>query len=159
MGGYPSTIFAGYISDKFFKGYRMPPAIIAISIIFFCIFGYWQSESLLWVTFFRLLFVGCLIYIPQFLASVQTMDIVPPFAVGSAVGLRGFMSYIVGANLGTTLFGVLADKFGWNAGFYLLLVSMCSLVITFCVLAHFGAKELDAKEAELEQLQPAEANS
>ena len=44
----PSTIFAGYISDKFFKGYRMPPAIIAVSIIFFCIFGYWQSESLLW---------------------------------------------------------------------------------------------------------------
>ena len=153
----PSTIFAGYISDKFFKGYRMPPAIIAISIIFFCIFGYWQSESLLWVTFFAAI-VGCLIYIPQFLASVQTMDIVPPFAVGSAVGLRGFMSYIVGANLGTTLFGVLADKFGWNAGFYLLLVA-CVLCITFCVLAHFGAKELDAKEAELEQLQPAEANS
>ena len=66
----PSTIFAGYISDKFFKGYRMPPAIIAISIIFFCIFGYWQSESLLWVTFFAAI-VGCLIYIPQFLASVQ----------------------------------------------------------------------------------------
>ena len=153
----PSTIFAGYISDKFFKGYRMPPAIIAISIIFFCIFGYWQSESLLWVTFFAAI-VGCLIYIPQFLASVQTMDIVPPFAVGSAVGLRGLMIYIVGANLGTTLFGVLADKFGWNAGFYLLLVA-CVLCITFCVLAHLGAKELDAKEAELEQLQPAEANS
>ena len=153
----PSTLFAGYISDKFFKGYRMPPAIIAVSIIFFCIFGYWQSESLLWVTFFAAV-VGCLIYIPQFLASVQTMDIVPPFAVGSAVGLRGFMSYIVGANLGTTLFGVLADKFGWNAGFYLLMVA-CILCITFCVLAHFGAKELDAKEAELEQLQTAEANS
>ena len=28
----PSTIFAGYISDKFFKGYRMPPAIIAVSL-------------------------------------------------------------------------------------------------------------------------------
>lgn len=153
----PSTIFAGYISDKFFKGYRMPPAIIAVSIIFFCIFGYWQSESLLWVTFFAAV-VGCLIYIPQFLASVQTMDIVPPFAVGSAVGLRGFMSYIVGANLGTTLFGVLADKFGWNAGFYLLLVA-CVLCVTFCVLAHFGAKELDAKEAELEQLQTTEAKS
>ena len=96
MGGYSFYYFAGYISDKFFKGYRMPPAIIAISIIFFCIFGYWQSESLLWVTFFAAI-VGCLIYIPQFLASVQTMDIVPPFAVGSAV-IRGFMSYIVGAN-------------------------------------------------------------
>ena len=36
--------------------------------------------------------------------------------------------------------------------------SMCSLYYILC-MAHFGAKELDAKEAELEQLQPAEANS
>ncbi|MCI6407705.1 MULTISPECIES: phosphoglycerate transporter PgtP [Bacillota] len=141
----PSTIFAGYISDKFFKGYRMPPAIMAVTIIFFCIFGYWQSENLFWVTFFAAV-IGCLIYIPQFLASVQTMDIVPPFAVGSAVGLRGFMSYIVGANFGTTLFGILADRWGWNAGFYLLFAA-CILCVTFCILAHFGAKELDKKEA------------
>lgn len=44
---------------------------------------------------------GCLIYIPQFLASVQTMEVVPAFAVGSCVGLRGFMSYVVGTSLGT----------------------------------------------------------
>ena len=39
--------------------------------------------------------------IPQFLVSVQTMEVVPAFAVGSYVGLRGFMSYVVGASLGT----------------------------------------------------------
>ena len=26
--------------------------------------------------------VGCLIYVPKFLASVQTVEVVPPFAVG-----------------------------------------------------------------------------
>ena len=36
----------------------------------------------------------------------------------------------------------------------------CVLCIPFCVLAlTLSAKELDAKEAELEQLQTAEANS
>lgn len=44
---------------------------------------------------------GCLVYIPQFLASVQTMEVIPAFTVGSCVGLRGFMSYVVGASLGT----------------------------------------------------------
>lgn len=143
----PSTFFAGYISDKFFKGYRMPPAIISMSLIFFCIIGYWQSSSLLWTTVFAAI-VGCLIYVPQFLASVQTMEVVPPFAVGSAVGLRGFMSYILGASLGTTLFGVMVDRVGWDGGFYVLLGGVVCCII-FCLLTHQGAKELARQRAEL----------
>jgi MFS transporter, OPA family, phosphoglycerate transporter protein len=141
----PSTLFVGYITDKFFKGYRMPPAMIAMVMIFFCIIGYWKSTSLLWVTTFAAI-VGCLIYIPQFLASVQTMEIVPPFAVGSAVGLRGFMSYIAGASLGTILFGVMVDRVGWDGGFYVLLTAAIG-VIVFAYLTHLGAKEL-ARERE-----------
>ena len=137
----PSTMFAGYISDKLFKGYRMPPAIGSLIIIFFCIFGYWMSTSLFMITIFAAI-IGCLIYIPQFLASVQTMEVVPPFAVGSAVGLRGFMSYILGATIGTSLFGILVDLVGWDGGFYLLLTA-CVLCILFCTLTHFGAKELN----------------
>lgn len=55
----------------------MPPAIIAMVLIFFCIIGYWQSGSLLVTTIFAAI-IGCLIYIPQFLASVQTLEVVPP---------------------------------------------------------------------------------
>ena len=141
----PSTFFAGYLSDKFFKGYRMPPAIISMTVIFFCIIGYWQSTSLLWTTVFAAI-VGCMIYIPQFLASVQTMEIVPPFAVGSAVGLRGFMSYVLGASLGTTLFGVAVDHVGWDGGFYLLLGGTICCII-FCLLTHRGAKQLARERA------------
>lgn len=137
----PSTLLAGYLSDKLFKGHRMPPAIIAMTMILICIIGYWQSTSLHWVTIFAAI-IGCLIYIPQFLASVQTMEVVPSFAVGSAVGLRGFMSYILGASLGTTLFGVMVDKVGWNGGFYVLLVATVCCIIC-CILAHRGAKELE----------------
>ena len=99
----PSTLLAGWLSDKLFKGRRMPLAMICMALIFICLIGYWKSESLFMVTIFAAI-VGCLIYVPQFLASVQTMEIVPSFAVGSAVGLRGFMSYIFGASLGTSLF-------------------------------------------------------
>lgn len=136
----PSTLFAGYLSDKFFKGYRMPPAMIAMTIIFACIIGYWQSTTLYWTIFFAAV-IGCLIYVPQFLASVQTMEVVPPFAVGSAVGLRGFMSYILGASSGTTLFGVMVDRVGWDGGFYVLLAAAI-LCVVFCVLTHLGAKEI-----------------
>jgi len=45
------------------------------------------------------------------------MEIVPGFAVDSAVGLRGFMSYIFGASLGTSLFSVMVDRLAWHGGF------------------------------------------
>ncbi|MGP6760608.1 MFS transporter [Klebsiella pneumoniae] len=94
--------------------------------------------------------VGCLIYVPQFLASVQTMEIVPSFAVGSAVGLRGFMSYIFGASLGTSLFGVMVDKMGWHGGFYLLMGGIVCCIL-FCYLSHRGALELEQQRKITEQ--------
>lgn len=142
----PSTVFAGYLTDKFFKGRRMPLAIVSMMLIFICLFGYWKSDSLFMVTVSAAC-VGCLIYVPQFLASVQTMEIVPSFAVGSAVGLRGFCSYIFGASCGTALFGIFVDLFGWDAGFYLL-ISAVVLCIIFCILSHFGAIELERKSKD-----------
>ena len=136
----PSTMLAGLISDRLFKGYRMPPAIIATAVVFVAIIGYFESTSIAAVTFFAAL-AGCFIYIPQFLASVQTMEVVPSYAVGSAVGLRGFMSYVVGAVAGTSLLGKLVDLYGWNAGFYLLL-SAAVLCMCFAYLSHRGMKEL-----------------
>ncbi|WP_154988303.1 MFS transporter [Klebsiella grimontii] len=124
-------------------------AISVLALIFICLIGYWKSESLLMVTVFAAI-VGCLIYVPQFLASVQTMEIVPSFAVGSAVGLRGFMSYIFGASLGTSLFGVMVDKMGWHGGFYLLMGGIVCCIL-FCYLSHRGALELEQQRKNTQQ--------
>lgn len=145
----PSTLLAGWLTDKLFKGRRMPLAMICMTLIFVCLIGYWKSESLLMVTIFAAI-VGCLIYVPQFLASVQTMEIVPSFAVGSAVGLRGFMSYIFGASLGTSLFGVMVDKMGWHGGFYLLMGGIVCCIL-FCYLSHRGALELEQQRKNAQQ--------
>ncbi|HAT3655070.1 TPA: phosphoglycerate transporter PgtP [Citrobacter freundii] len=145
----PSTLLAGWLTDKLFKGRRMPLAMICMALIFVCLIGYWKSESLLMVTIFAAI-VGCLIYVPQFLASVQTMEIVPSFAVGSAVGLRGFMSYIFGASLGTSLFGVMVYKMGWHGGFYLLMGGIVCCIL-FCYLSHRGALELEQQRKNAQQ--------
>lgn len=135
----PSTLLAGWLSDKLFKGRRMPLAMICMALIFICLIGYWKSESLFMVTIFAAI-VGCLIYVPQFLASVQTMEIVPSFAVGSAVGLRGFMSYIFGASLGTSLFGIMVDHIGWHGGFYLLGCGIICCIIFCWLAAEWGSR-------------------
>ena len=145
----PSTLLAGYLTDKFFKGNRMPLAIMAMTGIFVAIFFYWYGTSIV-VVGAAAAAIGCLIFVPQFLASVQTIELVPSFAVGSATGLRGLMSYVLGSTMGTSLFGFLVDRFGWEAGFYLLASGVVATIV-FCLLTHFGVKSMErARKEEVE---------
>lgn len=136
----PSTIIAGYLVDKYFKGRIMLLPIMCLVVIFACVLGYMNSDSILWATIFATI-TGCLVYIPQSMIPVQAMEVIPTFALGSAVGLRGFMSYLIGTSLGTTLFGFVVDHYGWDAGFYTLLggvvLCMCS-----CYLSYLGVKRI-----------------
>lgn len=134
----PSTLIAGWLSDKLFKGRRMPLALIACILTGISMFGYWLGTSLVVLTISAGL-IGCLLYVTQLMANVQCMEIVPSFAVGSVVGLRGFLGYIVGATLGTSLFGVLVDNFGWDAGIFLIFVS----VIACGILCSLSQRELN----------------
>lgn len=140
----PATLMAGILTDKYLKGRRMPVAIGCMLIILVAITFYWSSNDLLVITAAAGA-IGAFIYVPQFLASVVTMEVVPGFAVGSAVGLRGFMSYILGTTIGTALIGKLVDLYGWSAGFYILLAGAV-LGIVFAILSHLGSLELEAKK-------------
>ena len=43
----PSTLIAGWLIDKFFRGKIMYLPMICMTIVFFCVFGYMNSESIL----------------------------------------------------------------------------------------------------------------
>lgn len=146
----PATLFAGVITDKYLRGRRMPLAMFCVTVIFGALFVYHESSSLLVVTAAAGV-IGAFIYVPQFLLSVSTMEIVPKFAVGSAVGLRGFMSYIVGATIGTALIGKLVDLYGWDAGFYTLITG-AMLCFVFCHLTHRSTLNLENARQAAPQL-------
>lgn len=139
----PSTLIAGYLADKFFKGRVMLLPFICLLIVLGCIIGYMESTDSLWITVFATV-TGCLIYIPQSMVPVQAMEVIPSFALGSAVGLRGFMSYIVGTSLGTTLFGFMVDNFGWSSGFYTIIAG-AALCMIFCYLSHRRVQKIYGK--------------
>ena len=109
-------------------------------------FVYWGGSDLITVTIGAGI-IGCLIYVPMFLSSLQTIELVPSFAAGSATGLRGLLSYILGSFSGTALFGILADKFGWDAGFYLLLFAVAGCIFC-CYMTHLGVLRLERKKAQ-----------
>ena len=142
----PSTLFAGWITDTYFKGKRMPLSIIALCGVGMAIFVYWGGNSLLTVTIGAGI-VGCLIYVPMFLSSLQAIELVPSFAAGSATGLRGLLSYVLGSFSGTALFGILAERYGWNAGFYLLLFAVVACIFC-CCMTHIGVLKLERKKLE-----------
>lgn len=140
----PSTLFAGWVTDTYFKGKRMPLAMIALVGVGIALFAYWGGTDLITVTIGAGI-IGCLIYVPMFLSSLQTIELVPSFAAGSATGLRGLLSYILGSFSGTALFGILAQKFGWDAGFYLLLFAVVGCIFC-CYMTHLGVLQLEKKK-------------
>ena len=142
----PSTILAGWVTDTYFKGKRMPLAIITLIGVGFALFAYWGGKDLLTVTIGAGI-IGCLIYVPMFLSSLQTIELVPPFAAGSATGLRGLLSYVLGSFSGTALFGILAQNFGWDAGFYLLLFAVVGCIFC-CIMTHRGVMQLEQKKID-----------
>ncbi|OOS00141.1 MFS transporter [Haemophilus paracuniculus] len=140
----PSTLFAGWITDTYFKGKRMPLAMITLAGVGLAMFAYWGGQDLLTVTIGAGI-IGCLIYVPMFLSSLQTIELVPSFAAGSATGLRGLLSYVLGSFSGTALFGILAEKFGWDAGFYLLLFAVVACIFC-CYMTHRGVMKIEREK-------------
>ena len=134
----PSTLLAGYVTDTLFKGHRMPLAVLCLLGVAMAITIYWMSHSLL-VVMLSAGIVGAFIYVPMFLASLQAIEVVPPFAAGSATGMRGLISYIVGGSAGTALFGVLAEHYGWDAGFYFLFFAIIGAIVC-CYMVSRGLK-------------------
>lgn len=142
----PSTLLAGWVTDTYFKGKRMPLAIITLLGVAGALFAYWGGSDLLTVTIGAGV-IGCLIYVPMFLSSLQTIELVPSFAAGSATGLRGLLSYILGSFSGTALFGILAEHYGWDAGFYLLLFAVGACLFC-CYMTHRGVLKLERNKSK-----------
>ncbi|AQW87085.1 sugar phosphate permease [Campylobacter pinnipediorum subsp. caledonicus] len=139
-----STIAAGYLTDSFFKGRRMPLSIISLVIVGGAMFIYHGGESLTTVTLGAAI-IGCFIYVPMFLSSLQTIELVPPFAAGSATGLRGLLSYVLGSFSGTALIGYMAKNYGWDYGFYLLMFAVVACILC-CYMVHLGVMKIEAEK-------------
>ncbi len=130
--GIPGAIFAGVVSDKVFKGRRIPISIICMigcGIAMWVLYITPKGHGVIDVLAFGA--AGFFIYGPQTLVSqVAPADIATRKAVGAAVGLTGFMSYL-GAALAGVLIGYLADNYGWKGAFSFLIASafFCSAIL------------------------------
>jgi OPA family glycerol-3-phosphate transporter-like MFS transporter len=127
----PGTLICGWLSDKVFHGRRALPTMIFMAIVAVFIGLYWAFMDNLTVVIIALIGIGFFIYGPVMLIGVQALDLAPKNAAGTAAGLTGFFGYFFGtAILANTLLGYVADHFGWEMTFVLLLIA-CLLSIVF----------------------------
>ncbi len=121
VAGCLGMIFAGYVSDKFFKSRSQRVCAIEMVLVALCLVALhyiqdWHQPVLFLIV---LALAGFFLYGPQALLGVVASNEVSKKAASSAVGIIGFMSYLSTLITGYPL-GKFADHFGWHPIFILM---------------------------------------
>ncbi len=110
--GIIGTVISGFISDKFFKGSRNIPALVAgiLNIFSLALFLFYPNGNV-WIDSAAMLIHGFAIGILiTFLGGLMAVDIAPKQATGATMGLIGIASY-AGAGIQELISGFLiSDK-------------------------------------------------
>lgn len=136
----PGTLLCGWVSDKLFKGKRAMTTIIFMVLVAIAVFVYWTNTDNRLVDSIALVAIGFLIYGPVMLIGVHALDLAPKNAAGTSAGLTGFFGYFFGTSLLANIgMGAVVQRFGWDAGFIMLLAS-CGLSIVLMLMTHTAEK-------------------
>ncbi|MDR0788637.1 MAG: MFS transporter [Bifidobacteriaceae bacterium] len=153
----PGTILIGFISDKLFKAKRVPLAIGCMALLIIAVFAYWQTaDKTMIIVLIGLM--GILVYGPQMLIAVLTLDMVPRFAIGALVGFVGLFGYVLGEMGASLVVGILSDTFGWGGVFVFIIVGTIIGLFCFVGLLKFENDELDKKK-KIQDDQKADKNA
>jgi MFS transporter, OPA family, glycerol-3-phosphate transporter len=129
LGGIPSTIFFGWISDRIGGRRNMVAALCMLPII--AAFGaiIVIPPGYLWLDFLMLMTIGLFVYPVINLIVIAALDIVSKKAIGTAAGFIGLFGYI-GRTIQAKGFGRLVDDYtvthgsaaAWNIVLWLILI-------------------------------------
>ena len=114
------TIFAGWATDHIFRGkaHRMCFVCMACACLFMGIFILFPGLPMV-LSIIILAMAGFFIYGPQALIGIASANHATKEASATANGLAGIFGY-VGSFLSAIGIGVVADHWGWNMVFYII---------------------------------------
>ena len=128
------TIFAGWATDHIFKGksHRMCLWCMVFASLFMGIFIFFPGMPSL-ISLMVLALAGFFIYGPQALIGIGSANQATKEAAATANGLAGIFGY-VGSFLSAIGVGIIADHYGWNVVFYLIIGVGVLGAITFLTM-------------------------
>lgn len=136
----PASILLGWLSDVLFKGKRAPLSILCMVGVIIATIVYWQTNNYS-VTLLSVAFIGCFIYGPQLLIGMSLIDVVPNFAVGTAVGLSGLCGYLLGETMADIVLGWISEHLGWNGAFIFIIVGAIIALWLLALTLRIGNKK------------------
>ncbi len=141
LAGSLGALFAGWLSDKVFHLRRAPACAIMLLALGFFVWLFPQVPATNWVgSLLVLIMVGFLTYGPHVaIVTYAPMDFGTRKAAASTAGFIDGMGYI-GAALTGVASGFLADRFGWNAAFYLWVGGAFGAAILMLLLWNYRPK-------------------
>ena len=137
VSGIFGGIFAGVISDKFFKGNRAQVSILYFTMIFVTLILFACKDILFQYTgrafvFVMMFMIGFFLFGSQVLTGVFSTDVSDKRAASTANAFVGIFGNL-GASVGVLLCGRWSDKYGWNFVLGRLLVISMIGVLCFVV--------------------------
>jgi MFS transporter, OPA family, glycerol-3-phosphate transporter len=133
----PGTIACGWISDRWFGGRRAPATLLFMALTLVAVIVYWlNATGPLWIDYAALIAIGFLIYGPIMIIGLQSLDLVPKKAAGTAAGFTGLFGYVFGSAIAGTGVGWIADRWGWGGVFATMVA--CCLLTMFCSALTLG---------------------
>ncbi len=85
-----------------------------------------------------------MIYGPQLIVNILTIDFVPLNVAGTAIGFVGVTAYLIG-NLGANwVMPIIADKFGWFWSYVIVAILSAFAAIGYLILSKKEEKAIKA---------------
>lgn len=153
IGGFLGVLAAGWASDYFFNGRRVPFMIgCALGLIASIVAFWFVPVGSLFLDFFFMTLIGFLVFGPQLLVGLAAAEFVDKKAACTANGFAGCFAYIGAAATGYPL-GAILDRWSWK-GFFITLI-VCSAAIFIILLPLYNRDDNErTREREREDLTP-----
>jgi phosphoglycerate transporter family protein len=143
IAGIFGGLLAGFLSDKFFSGYRGRVGAIFMVALAGCVFLLWHAPAgQTFLHFLIMMAIGFLISGPQILVGVAAADFASKRAAGTASGMTGTVGYIGTAVTGVGV-GAIVDSFGWGSAFCAVTVSALMGALFFALTWNHRSKALE----------------
>ncbi|MCL6270854.1 MFS transporter [Sansalvadorimonas sp. 2012CJ34-2] len=118
----PGTLLCGFVSDRIFRGRRVPVNLLYMSLVLLALLGYWHcdADDHWFMPVLMLVLIGFLIYGCVAISHVHMIDVAPRRYVAACVGFCGLFGYMLGASGSNLLLGAVIDSRGWEGAFQMI---------------------------------------
>ncbi len=138
VGGFLGMLVAGWGSDRWFNGKRVPLMVLYALVLVIAVLGLWYiNPGELVIPSLLFCIIGFLVFGPQMLVGLAVAEFVSKKAASTSNGFAGCFAYLGAAAAGYPILWI-SEIYGWW-GFIVTLV-LCSAITSIILMPIWGLK-------------------